>query len=83
MDQHAVPILKALAERPRFMGVERELGILILTVTCCLVLGLREVQAVLAGVLLFWIGAAITSYDPDLLRVLKRLRRQADIYLPY
>lgn len=83
MDHYAAPILKALSERPRFMGVERELGILILTMTCCLVLGLREIQALVAGLLLFWAGAAITSYDPDLLRILKRLRQQADLYLPY
>ena len=82
MDEYRAPILRALVERPRFLGVERELGILILTLTLCLAIGLRELQAGLVGLLLLWGGALLTAYDADLLRVLKRMRRQADLYLP-
>ncbi|MEQ8399349.1 VirB3 family type IV secretion system protein [Thalassobaculum sp.] len=82
MDEYRAPILRALVERPRFLGVERELGILILTLTLCLAIGLRELQAGLVGLLLLWGGALLTAYDADLLRILKRMRRQADLYLP-
>lgn len=82
MDAYRAPILRGLVERPRFLGVERELGILILTLTLCLAIGLRELQAGLVGLLLLWGGALLTAYDADLLRILKRMRRQADLYLP-
>lgn len=82
MDEYRAPILRGLVERPRFLGVERELGILILTLTLCLAIGLRELQAGLVGLLLLWGGALLTAYDADLLRILKRMRRQADLYLP-
>lgn len=82
MDEYRAPILRALVERPRFLGVERELGILILTLTLCLAIGLRELQAGLVGLLLLWGGALLTAYDADLLRILKRMLRQADLYLP-
>jgi type IV secretory pathway TrbD component len=83
MEQHAVPILRALVDRPRVLGVERELGILIFTLTFALVVGMREPQAAIAGLLLLWLGAALTAYDADLLRILKRMRGQADLYVPY
>ncbi len=83
MDDHSAPILKALAVRPTVAGVERELGLLVVTATLTLVLGLRELQAAIVGVFLLWGGAALTAYDPDLLRILKRLSRQADLFVPY
>src|SRR3546814_17223237 len=77
MDEYRAPILRALVERPRFLGVARELGILILTLTLCLAIGLRTLQAGLVRLLLLCGGALPTAYDAALPRHLKRLRRPA------